>query len=101
MSYIIVCSFKRWKDHQSSCNGTFNKIKEPENYGKKKTALKRKQNELPKGQKDIRSFVGGKGPTSSKGKNGDTSGNYIEKEESQKIGNGGMRGNVFGFGGTR
>ena len=97
MSYIIVCSFKRWKDHQSSCNGTFNKIKEPENYGKKKTAQKRKQNELPKGQKDIRSFVGDKGPSSSKVKNGDKGG----KEETQKIGNGGMRGNVFGFGGTR
>ena len=25
-----------FKDHQNSCNGTFIKVKEPENYGKKK-----------------------------------------------------------------
>lgn len=25
-----------FRDHQNSCNGTFIKVKEPENYGKKK-----------------------------------------------------------------
>ena len=47
-----------WADHQNSCGGTYTKVKEPENFGKKK----RKKDtaaavELPpKGQKDIRSF---------------------------------------------
>ena len=74
-SYFYVCS----------CGGTYTKIKEPENYGKKKTgAGKRKKEEvLPKGQSDIRSFS--KEPKAA---------------DKQPLKSGGGRGNIFGFGGT-
>merc|ERR1719400_495243 len=46
-----------WSRHQSTCGGTYTKIKEPENHGRKKTVDKRKKAEIPKakGQPDIRS----------------------------------------------
>ena len=37
-----------WSRHQSTCGGTYTKIKEPENYGRKKTVDKRKKAEIPK-----------------------------------------------------
>ena len=48
-----------WNEHQAKCGGTFIKIKEPENFGKKKSQSKKRP--LPnvgKGQPDIKSFVG-------------------------------------------
>ena len=48
-----------WNEHQAKCGGTFIKIKEPENFGKKKSQSKKRA--LPnagKGQPDIKSFVG-------------------------------------------
>ena len=33
-----------WNEHENSCGGTFNKIKEPEGFGKKKVKEK-KENE--------------------------------------------------------
>ena len=32
-----------WREHQSSCGGIYTKIKEPEGYGQKKTAIKKEQ----------------------------------------------------------
>ena len=32
-----------WREHQSSCGGIYTKIKEPEGYGQKKTAIKKGQ----------------------------------------------------------
>ena len=57
-----------WSRHQSTCGGTYTKIKEPENYGKKKTVDKRKKAEIPKakGQPDIRSAFPTKGQLISK-----------------------------------
>lgn len=54
-----------FRDHQNSCNGTFIKVKEPENYGKKKkkgegksdqTSSKAVEKKSP--NKDIRTFFG-------------------------------------------
>lgn len=54
-----------FRDHQNSCNGTFIKVKEPENYGKKKkkgegksdkTSSKAVEQKSP--NKDIRTFFG-------------------------------------------
>ena len=64
-----------WNEHQAKCGGTFIKIKEPENFGKKKSQSKKRP--LPnagKGQPDIKSFVG-----------------KMKKSSSA---------NIFGFGGT-
>ncbi|XP_063426189.1 DNA-dependent metalloprotease SPRTN-like [Mytilus trossulus] len=63
-----------WKDHKNMCNGTYEKIKEPEGYGKKKSKDKsenkekketnkaKKETDLGKAGKktnpDIRSFLG-------------------------------------------
>ncbi|XP_078316176.1 protein pellino-like [Crassostrea virginica] len=52
-----------FKDHQNSCNGTFIKVKEPENYGKKKKKGEGKTEKgIEKGvkspSKDIRTFFG-------------------------------------------
>lgn len=56
-----------FKDHQNSCNGTFIKIKEPENYGKKKGKDKEekknskedeKNNKVKDRNMDIRIFAG-------------------------------------------
>ena len=33
--FVMLYSDLWWDDHQKSCGGTFIKIKEPENYGKK------------------------------------------------------------------
>ena len=41
-----------WKDHQNSCNGVFIKIKEPEDYGKKKKKQKDDSKEDSKEGKD-------------------------------------------------
>ena len=38
-----------WKEHENSCGGTFNKIKEPEGYGKKKG----KENKKVRNKKNI------------------------------------------------
>ncbi|XP_061173844.1 protein pellino-like [Saccostrea echinata] len=53
-----------FRDHQNSCNGTFIKVKEPENYGKKKKkddgkvgkAMDKSEKKSP--SKDIRTFFG-------------------------------------------
>ena len=66
-----------WNEHQAKCGGTFIKIKEPENFGKKKSQSKKRP--LPnagKGQPDIKSFVG-----------------KMKKPSSSSA-------NIFGFGGT-
>ncbi|KAL3873106.1 hypothetical protein ACJMK2_036263 [Sinanodonta woodiana] len=54
-----------WKDHERSCHGTFIKIKEPENYGKKKGEKKEEKDKDSKPGKiisakngDIRTFIG-------------------------------------------
>ncbi|KAK3608570.1 hypothetical protein CHS0354_042558 [Potamilus streckersoni] len=53
-----------WKDHERSCQGTFIKIKEPENYGKKKGEKKEKKVQDSKPGKgisakngDMRTFI--------------------------------------------
>ncbi|XP_069118927.1 LOW QUALITY PROTEIN: DNA-dependent metalloprotease SPRTN-like [Argopecten irradians] len=67
-----------WRDHKNSCNGVFEKVKEPEGYGKKKKASEKSESSDVKKQgkgketnknMDIRLF-GGKGNimTSDKGK---------------------------------
>ncbi|KAK3093026.1 hypothetical protein FSP39_010182 [Pinctada imbricata] len=76
-----------WKDHQNSCNGVFIKIKEPEDYGKKKKSQKdatktdSKDKKDPKSKNnnmDIRVFVG-KGNVL-----GNTSASATVKSESAK-----------------
>ena len=66
-----------------TCGGTYVKVKEPENFGKKTTASKRTgPKELPKGQKDIRSFI----PSSSNSGGGGGS-----KENIENMGNASKR----------
>lgn len=58
-----------------TCGGTYVKVKEPENFGKKTNAAKRTgPDELPKGQKDIRTFI----PSSSNSSSGGGSKENIE-----------------------
>ena len=112
----------RWfSEHQANCGGTFVKIKEPEGYGKKKPSKRKLQmEEKGKGQKDIRSFVGGgaKGKENkgeAAGSSSATSAAGVLKfiflfllglllvnfpGSSGSGGGGGARGNIFGFGGT-
>ena len=85
-----------FKDHESSCGGTFVKIKEPEGYGQKKRSKKSQQEDenKPKGQKDIREY----------GKN--STGIPVTKPSTVVLGTSaktgrGVRGNIHGFGGTR
>ena len=40
-----------WNEHQRTCGGTFTKIKEPENYGKKKGKEKQEGSELKESKK--------------------------------------------------
>ena len=35
-----------WKEHENSCGGTFNKIKEPEGFGKKKVKEKKENKKV-------------------------------------------------------
>ena len=46
-----------WKEHENSCGGTFNKIKEPEGYGKKKGKENKKVSDLAQGSKGIRQWL--------------------------------------------
>ena len=84
-----------WSQHQSTCGGTYTKIKEPENYGKKKKTADKRKKEIPplksKGQPDIRS-VFNKVPKK------EIPGTPSTSAGSSKIG-GGSKGNIFGFGG--
>jgi len=66
-----------WNDHGAKCGGTFIKIKEPENFGKKKSQSKKRPLTAGKGQPDIKSFVG-----------------KMNKSEKPTTAN------IFGFGGT-
>lgn len=107
-----------WKDHQSSCGGSFVKIKEPEGYGQKKKGEGKKPSNAgvaasatAKGQRDIRSLfdktnikTGGSPSKSQKGKGhasvkGSSSKSVVGRGSPVK-GGGGGRGNIFGFGGT-
>ena len=68
-----------WADHQRTCGGTYAKIKEPENYGARKTAkLKLGKNEAEKGFR-------GKGQVFSAGESG-TLPHYLKRKsgENQK-----------------
>ena len=90
-----------WSEHLRSCGGTYTKIKEPENYGKKRkkgpaaaAAETSKKIEKLKGQIDIRSFSGVSKPTSERTPLGNLN------EKSGGFGGAGAKGNIFGFGGT-
>merc|ERR1712156_206078 len=85
-----------WSQHQNTCGGTYTKVKEPENYGRKKTGDKRKK-EIPKvkGQPGIQSAF----PKVPKKENiPGPSGIGGSKNPSTNRG-GGPKGNIFGFGG--
>ena len=85
-----------WSRHQSSCGGTYTKIKEPENYGKKKTVDKRKKAEIPKakGQPDIRSAFPTKIPKNEMpGTSASASGSGMASHNPGA----GPKGNIFGF----
>ena len=89
-----------WGDHERSCGGTYTKIKEPENYGKKKKGKTSATNENKpppkiKGQGDIRSLFN-KVPKTSPPSAASTSGkqpSYNPQSEAKKP-------KIFGFGET-
>ncbi|XP_060071605.1 DNA-dependent metalloprotease SPRTN-like [Ylistrum balloti] len=77
-----------WRDHKNSCNGVFEKVKEPEGYGKKKKASGKSEGmDIKKREKgkeinknmDIRLF-GGKGNVLSTDKGKDSSQNVSNKK---------------------
>ncbi|XP_021348803.1 sprT-like domain-containing protein Spartan isoform X2 [Mizuhopecten yessoensis] len=77
-----------WKDHKNSCNGIYEKVKEPEGYGeKKKTSEKSESTDIKKREKvkeinknmDIRLFAG-KGNVLSAGRGKDNSVNIVDKK---------------------
>ncbi|XP_037071067.1 sprT-like domain-containing protein Spartan [Pollicipes pollicipes] len=47
-----------WAQHQATCGGTFEKIREPEGYGKSKKAKKEPASSAPDKLQDIRNFMG-------------------------------------------
>ena len=73
-----------WKQHQATCGGTYTKIKEPDGYGKQVS-----KKDLPKGQRDIRSF--GKPSQSNK---------PSDKDDKRLLNKGTEKSNIFGFGGS-
>ena len=83
-----------WSDHQNTCGGTYVKIKEPENFGKKKG--QKRQKEAIKGQPDIKSFVGkmAKQDGASSSSSGRSNGSNVTPQQKTS------GANIFGFGGT-
>ena len=45
-----------WNEHENSCGGTFNKIKEPEGFGKKKVKEK-KENKKVRNLQNITPYI--------------------------------------------
>lgn len=65
-----------WADHQRTCGGTYTKIKEPENYGAKKTKSKQ-----GKGKSDSETFTAkGKGPVLGGGKDAGTLPKFFKRK---------------------
>ncbi len=52
-----------WAEHQRTCGGKYEKVKEPENCGKKKT----KDSQISNGCKDLRKMIKSKGESSGSG----------------------------------